>query len=452
MGRRDRAYFLAFAVALVLCWLPFKWAGYLAPGFSVTWVIVAGRSGEVFRRAIGAGLLGLAWVFACWLWNERFVLSSGILFLITHSSLALIWLFPAGELRNSLLLVRMTSLVCKMVLLQGIFGITQAIYGYTQKGTFDRDNGDIVQGTLYPFLRAEGSFANPMYGASMTLMILSLIYGVRLRKLHLTAVMIGAIAVVLGSVVHQLIFLFAAFCLAYLWVRPRFRLKQRHLIGMVLVVVVVPLLSAFLLSGNLSTTTAMVADFLAGRSPRSAVVRSVITDMRDEYPYLPLVGVGPGQFGSRAALMNTGLFFGSPRSPKDYSPILQNVVPDPMEGFLLQTWIANDGNPYYGSTQKPFFSWLSLYAETGLAGILVLGGVVLTALARLPRSHRAPHGGLPAFVCATMVWFLALLGFQENYWEVPQAILPGLILTKVIHAHLSHMHRSIARKKASHVV
>jgi hypothetical protein len=33
-----------------------------------------------------------------------------------------------------------------------------------------------------------------------------------------------------------------------------------------------------------------------------------------------------------------------------------------------------------------------------------------------------------------MIWFIALIALQENYWEVPQALLPGLLLAKVMHA------------------
>lgn len=437
LPQRDRAYLTAFTVSLILCWLPFKWAGYVAPLFCLTWVIAAGRSGEVFRRTVWAGLALLGWVAVYWLCSERFEFSSGLLFVITHGSLALIWLFPGRELRNRELLSRMTSQAYKMVLLQGLFGILQGVYGYTLKGTFDRDNGDIVQGTLYPFFHSAGSFANPMYGASMTLMLLSLVQDARWRKLYVTAVVIGSMALVLASVVHQILFLLLAWALAYLLVRPPLPKKWGPWLSIALLAVLIPSLSLLLLPGNLSTIRQMTEDFLQGRSPRSLVLLRVLREMPDRYPQLPLVGVGPGQFSSRAALMNTGMFFGTPRAPKDYSPILQNVVPEPMADYLLHTWVANDGNRYYGSTQKPFFSWLSLYAETGLAGTMLLAATVLAALTRLSRSQADSMGRTRAFVCASMIWFLVLLGFQENYWEVPQAVLPGLFLTKVIHAQLS---------------
>jgi hypothetical protein len=33
-----------------------------------------------------------------------------------------------------------------------------------------------------------------------------------------------------------------------------------------------------------------------------------------------------------------------------------------------------------------------------------------------------------------MILFVALIALQENYWEVPQAVLPGLLLAKAMHA------------------
>lgn len=162
-----------------------------------------------------------------------------------------------------------------------------------------------------------------------------------------------------------------------------------------------------------------------------------MNDMPAQYPYMPLVGVGPGQFSSRAALMNTGFYFGSPRAPKDFSPFLRNAVPEPMRDSLLPLWIRSSEVKYYGSSQKPYFGWLSVYTEFGGIGMALVICVIGLALWRLPRRTRDVSVGLLSFSCACMILFTALIAFQENYWEVPQAVLPGVLLLRVMQAQAS---------------
>lgn len=65
--------------------------------------------------------------------------------------------------------------------------------------------------------------------------------------------------------------------------------------------------------------------------------------------------------------------------------------------------------------------------------------ISLLLVARRAASH-GPYQ-VEAWVFATGCIFLFLLGFQENYWEVTQAILPGVMLLKVLHGMLLNHHR-----------
>ncbi len=221
--------------------------------------------------------------------------------------------------------------------------------------------------------------------------------------------------------------------MAYLWVRPRLRLS-RAAVALVSFSVLTLLLSLALLPGNLASFNGIVTEFLHGRTPRRVILERVMTDMPAQYPYMPLVGVGPGQFSSRAALMNTGFYFGSPSAPKDFSPFLRNAIPEPMRESLLPLWIRTSAVKYYGSSQKPYFGWLSVYTEFGAIGALFAVATIGLALWRLPRRAKVVSVGLLSFSCACMICFIALIAFQENYWEVPQAVLPGLLLAKTMHA------------------
>jgi hypothetical protein len=73
---------------------------------------------------------------------------------------------------------------------------------------------------------------------------------------------------------------------------------------------------------------------------------------------------------------------------------------------------------------------MSVYAEFGLLGL----GLALTLMARimyLVRRHALAYpSALPAWnSIQASILFLALLSFQENYLEIPQAIFLGVLLT-----------------------
>ena len=433
LSRRESACYIGFLAALLLCWCPWKAAAYAAPALCMSCVIVVGRSAVAFRRLLVLTLTTAALILGHALFNPTFVLSSSLVAVATYMGLWVLWVLPGKDLENPRLLDRMTNATCVMVLLQSAVGIVQGIYGYVSAGSFDGANGDIVQGTIFPFLRGDGAFANPMYGASMSLMALSLVPGTYGKRRYALAVGLGAVALVLASVLHQLTYMALALGLAYLWARPRLRISRATAL-LLSVSGVSVLLTLALLPGNLATFADIINQFLEGHSPRSAIVDRVIYDMPENYPYMPVVGVGPGQFSSRAALMNTGFYFGSPLAPKDFSPVLRNAVPEPMRESLLPLWLRSSGNKYYGSSQRPYFGWLSVYTEFGGLGTLFAVAVIGLALWRLPRRAKGLYAGLLSFSCAGMILFVALIALQENYWEVPQAVLPGLLLVKAMHA------------------
>jgi len=90
-----------------------------------------------------------------------------------------------------------------------------------------------------------------------------------------------------------------------------------------------------------------------------------------------------------------------------------------------------------GSTQQPFFSWLSVYTELGIIGVIVVIGAAMRVIRRVQRRVRAhPHLRTQAIPFCGAVVLLLLLGLQENYWELPQGIFVGLLLLKVLYANI----------------
>ena len=89
-----------------------------------------------------------------------------------------------------------------------------------------------------------------------------------------------------------------------------------------------------------------------------------------------------------------------------------------------------------GSTHKPFLSWLSVYVEGGVLVFIAIFCLVLYLLLQVRLVvHSYPQRILASSLGTGMVLIL-LLGLQENYWEIPQAILVGLLILKVQYAVL----------------
>jgi hypothetical protein len=178
---------------------------------------------------------------------------------------------------------------------------------------------------------------------------------------------------------------------------------------------------------------------LSGESLRSQAIERVFTDMPDEYPLQPIVGLGPGQFSSRAGLIGTGLYFGGPVYARPL-PFLPQGMSRAFEDYTLDLWVTHAERTARGfgggSTNQPFLSWLSVYVEWGA---LALGAAfALTAFLLLRvrlKTTRYVHRILAASF-GTGLLLILFLGAQENYWEVPQAILIGLMTLKVQYAVL----------------
>ena len=248
---------------------------------------------------------------------------------------------------------------------------------------------------------------------------------------------IAACAIVLASVLHMIVFLVVAATVVWFLFQQRISGMTRKRVGYVVIVLV--FLGAIVLPDNLRTLPYQVSLFRSDDLPKAEMIHRAVFEMPREYPAMPLIGLGPGQFSSRAALISTGLYFGGFTNPRAV-PFLKEQMSVPLTDDLLDLWLtASDETTYGGSSSaKPFFSWISVYTEFGgivLIGIFVFSGMTLF---RLRRKGQFPGNQLCAMATGIALVFLLLLGFQENYWEVPQAIFPGVLIIQVMYANVVH--------------
>jgi hypothetical protein len=375
---------------------------------------------------------------------DEFLLANYGLALLTYSAFIPVIVLDGRVLASKRLLERCTSAVSVMVLVQGIVGTVQAVYGATQSGTFSQDNGDIVAGTIYPHLSAERAFGSVMFVVNMTVMI---VVGLAIpatfggsRRIRLA---MGIVAIVLASVVHALIFIVAAVLVAWILTRPTVRHTETAKQGGQLPVVTVLLmlvLGYFATASNIDQTGKVAEralDLEAEDVPRAILVSRVLTELPDEQPLQPFVGLGPGQFSSRASMIASGLYLGGPDAPKTI-PLLSPQSTHLAADYCLSLIIAfADKKDVIGSSEQPFFSLLSIYTELGAVGLLSILLVVVSWLMNIRRRVRAvPALRLQATLFVAGLVFMVLLAVQDNYWETPQAVLVGCLLLKLLYANV----------------
>jgi hypothetical protein len=434
LGRTfDDAYFGAFVMVLLACWSPLKWLPYVAPLAAIIWMGAAAGGRIIWLRLLQWTLGWVVWILAFGTFKADFTWHSAFIALVTYSTFAFVWIVPASMLGGRALVGRLARLTCGVVLFEALFGIVQVLAGYRANGTFDLDTGDWVQGTIYPHLDSSHAFANPMFAANMAFMLLAVAPMVMREKRWRLTFAVGAVSLVLASVMHVLFLLAASLLFAAAFYRPKLERRTSRAV-MLGLCVSLPVLAGVLLRTNIWTLSVITEETVSVQTPRSKITMEAFADLPAEYPAMPLIGLGPGQFSSRAALIGTGLYFGG-LNPKEI-PLMPQGSSRAFQDYLERLWLDAIANPFYGSTQQPVYSWLSVYTEFGGIVFILLAIGIAAVLLKLKRAARTASARMIAASTGSGIVLLALLGVQENYWETPQAILIGAMLLKATYAQL----------------
>lgn len=427
------AAFTAFVVLSTLCWAPNKLTAYAAPFAVVAVLLLKTRDSAAAGRLL---MLIAAWssFAAIHIWiTPRFQIQALALSAITSASLLVLVGFPSSavEGRTSAEVGRVAA---GLLALEGGLGIGQAIYGFTRTGTFDLGNGDFVRGTMGLSLTPDRAMGNSMCAISLVglIIIVAATYQGKHKRLVLC---IGTLAVVLASVLHVTLFAVIAGIIAILAIRLPRQLRRVWPAGLA---ISIPLVLAFLFSPTqTSLINGYVAQFRNGASPKAEMYRRMLIVVPKDYPGVTLLGFGPGQFSSRAALISTGQYLGGIFSPT-HLPLLSDATPGPTARYVMDVW--EDAAPHsdYGSTQSPFSSWISFAVEYGIIASGALFICICYSCARTIKLSRqvSPSHQTLAIGCLAIILFLFFIGFQENYWELPQAVLTGIFAARLLFLEL----------------
>lgn len=461
----QKTFFQMFVLSLIICWSPNKMLPYMAPFLAVGWIIIRCRRNT--RLVRNSFLLTAGWVtfiaFSALL-NRDFIFQNAFLAIVTYGSVYVL-LIPSRHISGKSLYIQMSQMLLAIVAIESVIGTIQVFYGYNRTGTFDIANGDFVEGTINVGLRPAGGFETPMFAVNIAFMLLALVPYVFVIKRgqikYGLLILFGAVVLVLAAVMHLVIFLTIAIVISFFIYHPKLSSVEngkrivffsagrvprvvsfsfanlRRTILAVLLVVLIPVLVITFMPANVSQISGHYERIVDQRNTKIILAQRIVTAVPEEYPQSLFVGIGPGQFVSRASLIGTGLYFGGIENPRPV-PLLRSEISVAVDTYLLDLWWWAENIPYpAGSTLLPFSSWLSVISEFGIIAFFILAmfvaGLILFVRTRVRRQEQR----VMAFSFGTGVLLLFLLGFQENYWEVPQAILVGCFVLKVLYANIT---------------
>jgi hypothetical protein len=457
-----RYFFESFLTVLIFTFLPFKAIGFAIPFIFLGVLLLRSRSMSTAKRLIqlvtACGFVLLFYYVAFLFETRNFILSNGILSFINYSSFLILFLLPPNVTSEQYNYERYVKVILPLVAFEGIYGTVQRILS-AMRGIH---HGDLVEGTISPFsvfIGATSGFGNQFFAMNMIFLLTFCFPYVYQNRKGMLQFAIGLLGVLLASVGHVFYSLVFATVLTLFYFEARTLIFDPKRLLVVAAVPTILLVSLAVLDENVFNDASRQArNFLNGETPKSKAIRIVFTSVADEYPSLHLIGLGPGQYSSRAGIIASGQY-GSLSEFFTKLPFLNLGVPEAFKEHVLIHWNDYKKNSGYGNStmNRPFLSLLSVYAEYGpiiFAGLLLGIGLLMarakSAYKNLKACKSDPRKLMPYTFSISML-FLVMIGVYENYYEVPQGIFVGILLIYLsFKISTEQPHKSVSAKLKRH--
>ena len=434
LTKKEMGIYCATIVNIFLCWSPSNLMAYLSPFIFAGIVGVWSTQVKMFTRLILTALVWILIVFFYLLFNKDFQILNAALWIFTWAGIIIVILFPYDqEISYNKLQDKLHPFLWMVVLVEATLGIIQGLYGFVKNRSFDLSTGDFVEGTIHPALESELSLSNPMFSTNMALLLLLLLYDLISHFTYKKAIvyLLGIISFVMASTGHVIIAFTISIFLVFLSIAILSARSAdiRPLLN-ILVVASVNIVTIFvLLSATQPNNLRLISNWLsASDTPRTRLINVLVRTIPTESWLAPLIGFGPGQLASRAGLISTGLYFGSnwASRPAESATTVQRRFLIPLKRWQMY-------NPSFGrsSNAAPHSSWLALYSEFGIAGIACIIICLLATIRTLLKFIRISY--LETSIVLSSIVLLILIGWQELYWEVPQAWFSNFVILKIVY-------------------
>lgn len=451
-NRYAKAYFGVFLMTIILMWLPFKVLAYGVPFLSIGWFILASNSGKTLMRLIAVISIFLAFILFYYtfylLQDQDFIVQNSLLFLITYGSFLFLAILPRSAAFHTLDYRNYMKIIGLIILMESALGIFQvSMYIVFSGGNFDSAAGDFAQGTLDPlsFITPEANLNNQIYTANLlTLLLFYTPHAIARRNGRWISIM-GFVAVLFAAVWHIVFsFLVALFIITLLFSYSFIRISPSRVFIAVFLVLLIGI-SSMLQPKNFGLVSYYIDEVTSFESLKATATIESLTELPQDYRWVPYIGLGPGQYCSRAGLIGSGHYFGNFSNPTRL-PLLEAEASPAFEKYIYPKWEEFATNPgLYGNStmSRPFHSLLSLVVELGYVffGLLVLG--ILLLLNRIKKLYHKAAGrhdkltSLYCLSCGTLIAFLIFISLFENYLEVAHAIFLGLLLFRYFLSYIN---------------
>lgn len=430
MKNTEKLIFIIFIIALIIAWSPSKILPYMLPMIAMSFVLLTFLR-SVYVRFILLILFFFLWIGFSIIFTPDIIYQNFLLSFITYSSYYAIFLLPSKLLKLNPFYERTSKILLIVIIIQALIGFFQIGAQFSRIGTFDSYAGDVVEGTIDLALKSGGGLESPSYAANMMFSILFLmpLAGKR-KKMMIPILLFCFFAFLLTATMHLLIFVLISIILTFLIRSLNQKMSKWYLVILFLLLIFM-IFAYVLMPVNLGVLLPKYIQNI-NTNPKVLVLLRTFEKV-EKYPQILLAGLGPGQGVSRSALIGTG----------DYLRVSVDKfgINYQLPSFLEETQyfdLFNEFNtPNYGTTHKPISSWLALITEMGFVGMIVcilyIGKMVIIPVNRIKLGKEED---LLLFAFRSGVLFLFFMGFQDFYWEYPQAIFLGLVLLKLLHAKM----------------
>ncbi|HEU5292712.1 MAG TPA: hypothetical protein VFU05_18815 [Cyclobacteriaceae bacterium] len=336
----------------------------------------------------------------------------------------------------------MASITIKILFFEAILGFLQVLYRVIFiSRNFDGGTGDSAMGTVNLSFGIGDGLASNVYFAIGLSALGVLAIASRLfenRKVTTWSFLMIMFTWILASVMHSIFLMMAAIFITsgiLVFLMPKNKLsffkKQLNAIRSIMgIFIVVTIFLLLILPSNLTLIQSYYEktfDPEKMRSTKSIATLATVRELSEDKVYQPFIGLGPGQYTSRASLILSGEYITS-----GIPDFLHSVSPD-LDRYILPLWRGYKSDTFQaGSTYFPFYSWLSVYGEWGLLGFVILGLFLTRHILKMISNVNQVNFYLIIGVLI-IIFYIFLLGVQDNYWEWGQFILPILIYAKTLY-------------------
>jgi hypothetical protein len=437
----ERRFVILYTLVLAISFSPYKALGLVSPIIFLLGLILFVRTRiltQFFQVSIflaGYSVISLFYFFM----TPEFSFINHFFLLLTASSI-FVFLCDLRAVASVLTIQSMASISTVFLFVQASWGIIQGIASGIRNRSFDIGSGDNVRGTIEPGFAVSTTGSNVMFAILVSTLVLFVfaVSGGKLTLMQKLTLCLACIAWLLASALHTIVFMIASVLISVIIyfnpVKNLYKLKRitRKQGKITLLAILFSLGLAGLLPIFLPVNTSTLPVFMGmtfnfrreNMSEKTQATLNTLQNVPKVIPAQPLVGLGPGQYSSRASLIRSGEYM------QAFNGILPKYSSSLMRNNILYLWLPFSRGEKSGSTLFPFYSWLTLYSELGFFGV----SIVLFIIASVIRKFRTvyvsdfPYLGFGNIV---LLVYVALLGFQDNYWEFTQAIFPVLLCINV---------------------